>query len=447
MKKEKLDDSIKNKLSSYESAVPNRIWEGVSARLDEANNKKPAFWFLHRGKIIGAAASFLLASVLIGYQLNSNSTDSIRTEEDKITVLKPKELPAELDNVVIVDNKKNSEGSDQNSLTSGYVKKERKVARKAERKVSDDLVNNRNQFVFESSEEQEILVVNEQEKQSVFENVYQKVKSFEKLKSERLPSVDLSSPVNLNLFLKDKQCADFRETKNNLYWSLSYAQDFPIRKLESTNENLAAYVNLREDTEVFQNAFSINMNLGLSLRNGLNFRSGLIYSRLNEQFSHDVRIGTEVVIVQEVNENGTIIDSDTVYNPLYDNLSNTNLYETLDLPFIVGFEKSNEKFGMGFYTGLLVNLVFNKTGTIVSPINQDEIVTLTSSGVAGNYFNRNLGISYYASTMVTYKMNDRMQLKLEPYFRYAPKSFSNVNYMVNQSYYLFGGQVGLRYYL
>ena len=134
-------------------------------------------------------------------------------------------------------------------------------------------------------------------------------------------------------------------------------------------------------------------------------------------------------------------------NYIYTSFTNTNLYETLDLPVLVGFEKSNEKFGMGFYTGLLVNMVFNKSGSVISPVDDNDIIGLTDRGDAGAYFNRNIGISYYASTIVTYKLTNRLKLKMEPYFRYSPKSLSNTNYLVNQSYYLFGGQVGLRYNL
>jgi hypothetical protein len=433
MKKEKLDDSLRHKLSSYESAVPEHLWEGVARRLEQNGKVKPAFWLLHRAKILGIAASLVVG--VVGYSLMSD-----KAEEDLLVapsgiellqnpalnkeILKEEEAIAfEADNLDKVSQKINqipptdnsdiliSDGSYQNALSPSVVREE--VVYNTKGKInSKDL-----------AADKELYFV------------------------QYLPSKWSLLEPKINLFNKDQQCADFRETKNNFYWSMSYAQDFPIRKIETATNDLQDYVYLRESTESLLNAFSINMNLGIGLRNGLNIRSGLIYSRLNERFSHDLLSGEEIVIVQEVDSEGNLMVSDTTRNPIYTNVSNNNLYETLDIPLLFGYEKSNEKFGMGFYTGLLFNLVFSKSGTIISPVNQEDVVSLSSSGDAGDYFNKNLGLSYYASAVVSYRFTNRIQLKFEPYFRYTPKSISNSNYRVNQSYYMFGGQFGLRYYL
>lgn len=433
MKKEKLDDSLRHKLGSYESAVPEHLWEGVASRLEQKGKVKPAFWLLHRAKIIGAAASLVLGAVAYSAILDNeegdisvssgsvelaqnpsfnkeilNAEEAIASETEKLDqVSQNLSLTPPIDNSDVFT----SDGANQN-ISNLAVVQEELVFNTVNKVVSEDFAIDKELYLV-----------------------------------QHLPSKWSLLEPKINLFNKDQQCADFRETKNNFYWSMSYAQDFPIRKIETATNDLQDYVYLRESTESLLNAFSINMNLGIGLRNGLNIRSGLIYSRLNERFSHDLVSGEEIVIVQEVDPEGNLLGSDTTRNPIYTNVSNSNLYETLDIPLLFGYEKSNEKFGMGFYTGLLFNLVFSKSGTIISPINQEDVVSLTSSGDAGEYFNKNLGLSYYASAVVSYKLTNRMQLKFEPYFRYTPKSISNSNYQVKQSYYMFGGQLGLRYYL
>lgn len=441
MRKEQLDDSLKNKLDSYESNVPDHIWGDVASRLDQSKQIKPAFWMLHRGKVIGAAAGLLLGAVVLGSLYDNETTelndvasvDHSSIQETKI-----------LDESLIVQSNDVKQKVEEEELVLSTISTQLPPDSDGNTEVLIGAAQERSSSIAFVSDE---LKDNEESNVAISLNTAYAGSKNDLYSISRIPSIkqDLNSPIIL--FNKDQQCADFRETKNNLYWSLAYAQDFPIRNIEAVNRDLSNYVSLREESEVFQSAFSVNMNLGLALRSGLNFRTGLIYSRLTENFSHDLLSGTEIVTTIEIDDEGNEVSSSTDTNYIYTSFTNTNLYETLDLPVLVGFEKSNEKFGMGFYTGLLVNMVFNKTGSVISPVDNNDIIGLTDRGDSGAYFNRNLGISYYASSIVTYKLTNRLQLKMEPYFRYSPKSLANTNYLVNQSYYLFGGQVGLRYNL
>ena len=441
MRKEQLDDSLKNKLDSYESSVPEHIWEGVASRLDQSKQVKPAFWMLHKGKVIGAAAGLLLGTVVLG-----SLYDTETTELNDVAIVDHSSVQETtiLDESLVIQSNDVEQKVEEEELVLSTINVQLPPVSKGNTEALIDVAQEKSSSIALVSDElkdneESTLVISSSTAYAGSKNDLYTISSIPSLKQ------DLNSPRIL--FNKDQQCADFRETRNNLYWSFAYAQDFPIRNIEAVNRDLSEYVSLREESEVFQSAFSVNMNLGLALRSGLNLRTGLIYSRLTENFSHDLLSGTEIVTTIEIDEEGNEVSSSTDTNYIYTSFTNTNLYETLDLPVLVGFEKSNEKFGMGFYTGLLVNMVFNKSGSVISPVNDNDIIGLADRGDAGAYFNRNLGISYYASTIVTYKLTNRLQLKMEPYFRYSPKSLANINYLVNQSYYLFGGQIGLRYNL
>lgn len=442
MRKEQLDDSLKNKLDSYESNVPEHIWEGVASRLDQSKQIKPAFWMLHRGKVIGAAAGLLLGAVVLGSLYDTDATefkDAVKFDNSS-----DQEGMTLNESLVMQSNDGEQKGGEEELVLSTMQTQLPPVSGvDSEAQINIAQANTKSIALHpdesKDKEESTLAISSNTAFIGSEKDEYPRIYS--------IPSIEQRLRSPRTLFNKDQQCADFRETRNNLYWSLAYAQDFPIRNIEAVSRDLTDYVSLREESEVFQSAFSVHMNLGLALRNGLNFRTGLIYSRLNENFSHDILSGTEIVTTIEIDDEGNEVSSTTDTNYLYTSFTNTNIYETLDLPVLVGFEKSNEKFGMGFYTGLLVNLVFNKTGSVISPVDDNAVIGLTDRGDSGAYFNRNLGISYYASTIVTYKLTNRLQLKMEPYFRYSPKSLSNINYLVNQSYYLFGGQLGLRYNL
>ncbi len=446
MRKEKLDDIVQRKLSNHSSEVPGHIWDQVASQIQQGD-KKPVFWLFDKSRwVVSAAAVTIAASVMIFWPTNDLTTDTDAIISGQLE-LDPSADVAEVQETMVLEDQVDS---DQTVLESA-------LASNAEL----DLINeqnvtlaNQNQGQLEGAKTddwteytsaQAILVADQDTDASKLNVSDRSTRTDFNIPALAQPLVGLSNLPSL--FNKNVQCADFRDDFNTPFWSIAFAHDMPIRNINSSSAILSEYVQLRENTELPISAFSLNMNLGMIFRNGLSLRSGLNYSRIKEGFNYDLLIGSETTIVQTVNEDGEIIEIDTTTTNIFNNINNDNFYEILDLPLMVGFEKSNEKFGMGFYTGLSLNLLFNKVGNIVSPENQDDVVGINSVGESGSFFSKKLGVSYYASTLVTYNVTNRIQMKFEPYFRYYPASFANSTYAVNQNYYIFGGQVGMRYLL
>ncbi len=446
MRKEKLDDIVQRKLSNHSSEVPGHIWDQVASQIQQGD-KKPVFWLFDKSRwVVSAAAVTIAASVLIFWPTNDFTTDTDAVISGQLK-LDPSADVAEVQEAIVLEEQL---GSDQ-TLLEGSLASNAELASK--KKNSLPMVNqNQNQLEGEQDDnwtghnsEQVLMTADQDADQTSIDLTVRTARTDFNIPALAQPLVGLSNMPTL--FNKNVQCADFRDEFNTPFWSIAFAHDMPIRNINSSSAILSEYVQLRENTELPISAFSLNMNLGMIFRNGLSLRSGLNYSRIKEGFNYDLLIGTETTIVQTVNEDGEIIEIDTTTTNIFNNLNNDNFYEILDLPLMVGFEKSNEKFGMGFYTGLSLNLLFNKVGNIVSPENQDDVVGINSVGESGSFFSKKLGVSYYASTLVTYNVTNRIQMKFEPYFRYYPASFANSTYAVNQNYYIFGGQVGMRYLL
>ncbi len=446
MRKEKLDDIVQRKLSNHSSEVPGHIWNQVASQIQQGD-KKPVFWLFDKSKwVVSAAAATIAASVLIFWPTNDITTDTDAVISGQLELDRSAGI-AEVQEAIVLEDQ----------VVADQTAKESSLASNAElvshNEYSVPLVNqNQSQHQggqdddwTEHTSEQALVAADQDTDQSSFDLTDRTARTDFNIPALAQPLVGLSNMPTL--FNKNVQCADFRDNFNTPFWSIAFAHDMPIRNINSSSAILSEYVQLRENTELPISAFSLNMNLGMIFRNGLSLRSGLNYSRIKEGFNYDLLIGTETTIVQTVNEDGEIIEIDTTTTNMFNNINNDNFYEILDLPLMVGFEKSNEKFGMGFYTGLSLNLLFNKVGNIVSPENQDDVVGINSVGESGSFFSKKLGVSYYASTLVTYNVTNRIQMKFEPYFRYYPASFANSTYAVNQNYYIFGGQVGMRYLL
>ena len=446
MRKEKLDDIVQRKLSNHSSEVPGHIWNQVASQIQQGD-KKPVFWLFDKSKwVVSAAAATIAASVLIFWPTNDITTDTDAVISGQLELDRSAGI-AEVQEAIVLEDQ----------VVADQTAKESSLASNAElvshNEYSVPLVNqNQSQHQggqdddwTEHTSEQALVAADQDTDQSSLDLTDRTARTDFNIPALAQPLVGLSNMPTL--FNKNVQCADFRDNFNTPFWSIAFAHDMPIRNINSSSAILSEYVQLRENTELPISAFSLNMNLGMIFRNGLSLRSGLNYSRIKEGFNYDLLIGTETTIVQTVNEDGEIIEIDTTTTNMFNNINNDNFYEILDLPLMVGFEKSNEKFGMGFYTGLSLNLLFNKVGNIVSPENQDDVVGINSVGESGSFFSKKLGVSYYASTLVTYNVTNRIQMKFEPYFRYYPASFANSTYAVNQNYYIFGGQVGMRYLL
>jgi len=232
------------------------------------------------------------------------------------------------------------------------------------------------------------------------------------------------------------------------YVDLMGSLDLAIRDITAKNDDFRDYAKARSATESPSSAFSTGVRLSMVLGNGVAFRTGLIYSQINEvfKFSTDedrIRIVNLVPIDTIYNGNDiTIIwdtlsvsDSGTRYLTVYNN------YRMVDFPLIFGYEVDLKTFIINANVGAYVNVMFKQKGQFLS---QDMQPAKLNNPQDAAFRNR-VGISYFASMGINYKITNKVLLLFEPQIRHYPKSFTRGDYILNQNYTTVGILTGLRF--
>lgn len=252
-----------------------------------------------------------------------------------------------------------------------------------------------------------------------------------------------------NLFYKrpqlfaEKTCEDFKGQPLSWYLGLVLSPDIAIRSLNSKSPEYADYAKNRNQTESFNFAFSTGLRLTAKSGMGLGLRSGFNYSEIMEDFEYQNENEVRIIIQEIYDQNGNILGTDTTYEYGTRVKRTFNRYRTIDVPVMIGYEVEFPKLTLAVYGGAYFNLAFATRGDFLSP--ELEPVTFTT-GADDAYpaFRDHLGLSLGGSMGIYYQLSDRLQLVLEPQFRYFLQPVTREEYLLNQKYFTTGITTGLR---
>ena len=162
-------------------------------------------------------------------------------------------------------------------------------------------------------------------------------------------------------------CAAFNSTDWSFAVDILASPDYIIREISALDPELASYAKSREESEKYQTAFSAGMRLSMIADNGLAFRTGINYSRINEKFTYFN--GTEVItsIKEEFDNDGNLIGYDTITEIGERYKVTHNRIQMLDIPILVGYEVDLNKFSISVNGGAFLNLLSSQRGDILSP--------------------------------------------------------------------------------
>jgi hypothetical protein len=112
---------------------------------------------------------------------------------------------------------------------------------------------------------------------------------------------------------------------------------------------------------------------------------------------------------------------------------------------LVGFEQRVGQFRVGINAGAFLNLHFDASGNIYSPVAEEPV----AFGQEGDrnvlpIFRQDASASWYTGLSVAYNLHGRCSLMAEPYFRAFPRALSSTGYSISQRYSMTGLQLGLR---
>ncbi|MCB0579750.1 MAG: hypothetical protein KDD10_10635 [Phaeodactylibacter sp.] len=246
------------------------------------------------------------------------------------------------------------------------------------------------------------------------------------------------------LFSPDPKCAEFGRGTWGFYLDALLSPDLTFRRLQPRDPEFEEYANTREETESNMYAFSGALRLSLVSDRGLALRTGLNYSQINERFSFVN--GSEEVIetINNYDQAGNIISTDTIIKIGTRRKITQNHYRMLDIPFLLGYEFTSGKLKVSANGGAYLNLLFRQKGDFLSPGDLQPVRFDSGDPNAYPAFKQQVGLGWYGSVGFAYQMGPNLQLVVEPHVKIFPKSVTREQYGVQQRYMTTGLFVGVR---
>ncbi len=248
-------------------------------------------------------------------------------------------------------------------------------------------------------------------------------------------------PFNLS------KCAPFgNREKMRFYFDILASPDFTSRKIQASSSDFNAYAKEREATEQSRYNYSVGVRLSAVTSSGLALRSGVNYSEIKERLEFAKENEVRVVITKKFGPTGDIIGIDTTTETYTRRLMTNNTYRTIDIPILLGYEKRFKKVTLTANGGAYVNVLFKQKGAFLSPYDNLPVsFTATENPEDAPAFREKLGIGWYGSIGMNYKISPSLHLMIEPHLKMYPRSFTNDHFMTDQKYLTAGVFVGLRH--
>jgi len=250
-------------------------------------------------------------------------------------------------------------------------------------------------------------------------------------------SVTLKKRFLPNIFLPDCPSIEKDAAGNKTYIELYGGPDIAFRNLSDTGNS--AYLQKRKESTKFSSAFSAGLRYTKVFNNGMSVRTGINYSQINEKFTFVQ--GNLVQITYIIDANGDTTGSYITTGTRYK--TTINKFRTIDVPLLIGYEMGNGKFHANINAGVIVNAYSWQKGDVLDTAYRP--VSITTGKTSSPYqFKTNIGMGFMAGVSVYYKLNEKLHVLAEPYFRYSLTPMSKENLTLKQKYNTAGIRVGLR---
>jgi hypothetical protein len=462
--KELFDNTIKQQFENYTPTVQPHIWENI---VNERKKRRPAgFWFtffnsrniLLLGALLlvaGGSAYFLTTKynttkeiVAVNTQ-NKLTNNTVTTPVEKNNTAVEKINANQIQNTTTILNNKNfNTAIADNGLlnTSTLVipssaKLKIKVRPAPVAMGQDDgdanFTKYRKPSATKNSGDDDFtdIVSNESSLQN---NFLQRLlfASADKITIDKQMAT-LNKKVSPNVVLPDCPEIEKNAAGNKTYFEVYGGPDIAFRSLTDTANSV--YLQKRKESSVFSSAFSAGVRYTKVFNNGMSFRTGINYSQINEKFS--VVLGNVVQVVYIISANGDTTGSYTTTGTRYK--TNINRFKTIDVPLVVGYELGNGRIHANINAGVIINAYSWQKGEVLDSANKPINIT-TGKNNSPYQFKTNIGLGFLGGVSVYYKLNEKIHLMAEPYFRYNLLPMSKENLTLKQKYSTVGLRIGLR---
>ncbi len=419
------DEHIKKQFTGYQPPVPAHIWENIAR---EKSRRRPgAIWWLQGNKTI----LLLLLTIATGAGITWYANE-----------YKAKEIiPALIDNTNT--QKENKPGVNSTMPVENDQPEKNNLNDKSVAKV-DAGVSVKKSIISNSSftsqitpgafgnETQNPMLVNGTDESSLLTGNYLFIES-QKFTAGRPRNLS-----NIKHGALPTPCPDMERntSANKKYLDFYAGPDYAMASYSDTgNSN---YKQLRQASTKTAFGFSAGVRYTKVFNNSMSIRAGINYSQVNEKFTY--KQGNYVQVVYIINNNGDTTGSYSITGTRYKN--STNVYRMADIPLSVGYEMGNERIHVNINAGVIVNVYSWQKGNVVDTSNNPvDISTGTNSPYS---FKTNAGVGFTAGASVYYKLNEKLHLMAEPYFRYNLSQANKPGITLKQKFNTAGIRMGLR---
>ncbi len=241
---------------------------------------------------------------------------------------------------------------------------------------------------------------------------------------------------------KYKNCYDFN-THPNVFLVDAYIGPSMARKdLRSVKAEESWYRQSRLTTESRDWAFNAGVRGTLLFNQNFLLRAGLHYDQIVETFQYvdqQYRVEKTKQVWDPVTSSWKTISNGWEYGEHY--TKTYNRFGMLDIPLQAGVEVRNGRSGVSIQAGASLNILFWKSGSILSP--QEQPASFTPADHELDVFRARTGLSVMGSVQWFYHLRPRWRVFAEPYFRQVLRPVTVDAHPVEQRYGIGGVRLGL----
>ena len=425
------DDHIKKQFSDYQPEVPSYLWDKIKG---EKDHRKPVpFWMTLIKKRNGLwAGLILILGTSIIYYLNSGNQQATLTENKIVTATLPvieKETGNNTGSTNITDIPAQNKTNDDNTMTTHSKLSQLPGKMKHTITASYAETDTRNMIAGNENEAGQV-----NSKTAFYLN--RLLLDMNRNETEKQFSFNLQLPKMVGLPIPCPSL-ESNAAANKKYIEVYAGPDYAFRNLSDTGNS--SYLSKRKESTKFSYGYSAGIRYTRVFNNSMSIRTGINYSQINEKFTY--KEGNIVQVVYIIDNNGDTTGSYTATGTKYK--SKNNRYHTADIPLIIGYEIGNGRVHANFNAGAIVNVYSWQKGEVLDT--SSKPVSISTGGPTSPYqFRNNIGVGFLGSVSVYYKLNDRMHILAEPYYRYNFSSASKPELTLKQKYNTAGLRLGIR---
>ncbi len=437
--KHPLDDTFRRKLRHYEAHAPDALWQQIDAKRSWQPKLTNRFRY-YKGGLALAATVVLALGVFI---LNQDTTTSVELGFFPIN-------PEATTTQKIIAEVQSSEATqaiaspiEENTIVSSNIAIENKLTPTQTSHSSETLNNEYLTVAPVLAEEIAAKAVPTTESQ-IEDVVTESAASNRSFANFAALPVTSAAPLAIADWATELKCVSFKTGKRHWYGELSAGTTTSLRDLSAREGEFIPYARGRAATESAQLSYNTEARLSIVSPSGVAFRTGLNYTQLNDQFKYVNDDETQLTITEVQDDNGQIISRDTIIVVGQRRVETQNRFRMIDVPLVLGYELSHHKMTFAFNAGMYLNLTYQQKGDFISPTDQEPVSFSSDSRDAYPAYKSQIGLGWYGSIGMYYRMNARTHVYLEPSLRMYTQSSTIEEYPLKQNYVLGSLNVGLR---